>query len=81
MPLPDIPETMPSFPPLGGSKMEGSTEALLTTRPIFRCSLIEEQSREIAKLQKVFEGANTRLSGVATNVAGKSWTRDAQRSG
>ena len=38
----------------------------------YRRSLIEEQSREVNRLQKVLEGANIKLSSVATDVTGKS---------
>jgi transposase len=38
----------------------------------YRRSLIEERSREINRVQKVLEGANIKLSSVATNVLGKS---------
>lgn len=38
----------------------------------YRRSLVGEQSREIARLQKVLEGANIKLSSVATDVVGKS---------
>jgi len=38
----------------------------------YRRSLIEEQSREVNRLQKVLEGANIKLSSVVTDVTGKS---------
>lgn len=38
----------------------------------YRRSLIEEQSREVNRLQKVLEGANIKLASVATDVTGKS---------
>ncbi|MBW8130904.1 IS110 family transposase, partial [Pseudomonas sp. LAP_36] len=38
----------------------------------YRRSLIEERAREINRIQKVLEGANIKLSSVATNVLGKS---------
>lgn len=38
----------------------------------YRRSLIEERAREINRIQKVLEGANIKLSSVASNVMGKS---------
>ena len=38
----------------------------------YRCSLIEERSRETNRIQKVLEGANIKLSTVATDILGKS---------
>lgn len=38
----------------------------------YRRSLIEERTREVNRLQKVLEGANIKLSSVASNVLGKS---------
>lgn len=38
----------------------------------YRRSLIEEQSREVNRIQKVLEGANIKLGDVATDVMGKS---------
>ncbi len=38
----------------------------------YRRSLIEEQSRESSRLQKVLEGANIKLGSVASDVLGKS---------
>ncbi len=38
----------------------------------YRRSLIEEQSRETSRLQKVLEGANIKLGSVASDVLGKS---------
>lgn len=38
----------------------------------YRRSLIEERAREINRIQKVLEGANIKLSSVASNVLGKS---------
>ncbi|TLN14247.1 IS110 family transposase [bacterium] len=38
----------------------------------YRRSLIHERSREVARLQKVLEGANIKLSSVASNVVGVS---------
>lgn len=38
----------------------------------YRRSLIEERAREINRIQKVLEGANIKLSSVATDVLGKS---------
>lgn len=35
-------------------------------------SLIEERAREVSRIQKVLEGANIKLSSVASNVLGKS---------
>jgi len=38
----------------------------------YRRSLIEERSRETNRIQKVLEGANIKLSSVATDIMGKS---------
>ncbi|WP_047155487.1 IS110 family transposase [Aneurinibacillus tyrosinisolvens] len=38
----------------------------------YRRSLIEEKSREISRIQKVLEGANIKLSSVATDIMGVS---------
>jgi len=38
----------------------------------YRRSLIEERAREINRIQKVLEGANIKLSSVASDVLGKS---------
>jgi transposase len=38
----------------------------------YRRSLIEERSREISRMQKVLEGANIKLSSVATDIMGVS---------
>jgi hypothetical protein len=38
----------------------------------YRQSLIEERAREVSRIQKVLEGANIKLSSVASNVLGKS---------
>jgi transposase len=38
----------------------------------YRRSLIEEQAREVNRIQKVLEGANIKLGDVATDVLGKS---------
>lgn len=38
----------------------------------YRRSLIEEQTREVNRIQKVLEGANIKLGDVATDVLGKS---------
>lgn len=38
----------------------------------YRRSMIEERAREINRIQKVLEGANIKLSSVATNILGKS---------
>lgn len=38
----------------------------------YRRSLIEERSREVSRIQKVLEGANIKLSSVATDTLGKS---------
>ena len=38
----------------------------------YRRSLIDERSREVNRMQKVLEGANIKLSSVASNVLGKS---------
>lgn len=38
----------------------------------YRRSLIEERAREVSRVQKVLEGANIKLSSVASNVLGKS---------
>ncbi len=38
----------------------------------YRRSLIEERAREVSRIQKVLEGANIKLSSVASNVLGKS---------
>lgn len=38
----------------------------------YRRSLIDEQSREVNRIQKVLEGANIKLGDVATDVLGKS---------
>jgi transposase len=38
----------------------------------YRRSLIEERAREVSCIQKVLEGANIKLSTVASNVLGKS---------
>ncbi|MBM7581568.1 transposase [Caldicoprobacter guelmensis] len=38
----------------------------------YRRSLIEERSREVNRMQKVLEGANIKLSSVATDILGKS---------
>lgn len=38
----------------------------------YRRSLIEERTREINRIQKVLEGANIKLSSVATDIMGKS---------
>jgi len=38
----------------------------------YRRSLIEERSREISRIQKVLEGANIKLSSVATDIMGVS---------
>ena len=38
----------------------------------YRRSLIQERSREVARLQKVLEGANIKLSSVASDVMGGS---------
>ena len=39
----------------------------------YRRSLIQERSREVARLQKVLEGANIKLSSAASNVVGVFW--------
>lgn len=38
----------------------------------YRRSLVQEQSREVSRLQKVLEGANIKLSSVISNVMGES---------
>jgi transposase len=38
----------------------------------YRRSLVQERSREVSRLQKVLEGANLKLSSVATDVLGRS---------
>lgn len=38
----------------------------------YRRSLIDERAREIQRIQKVLEGANIKLSSVASDVLGKS---------
>lgn len=38
----------------------------------YRRSIIQERSREVARIQKILEGANIKLSSVATNVLGVS---------
>jgi transposase len=38
----------------------------------YRASLVQERSREISRLQKTLEGANIKLSAVATDILGKS---------
>ncbi|AZR73922.1 transposase [Anoxybacter fermentans] len=38
----------------------------------YRRSLIDERSREVNRLQKILEGANIKLSSVATDILGKS---------
>ena len=38
----------------------------------YRKSLVQERTREVNRLQKVLEGANTKLSSVATDVLGVS---------
>jgi transposase len=38
----------------------------------YRKSIIEERSREVTRIQKILEGANIKLSSVATNVLGVS---------
>jgi transposase len=38
----------------------------------YRRSMIEERSREVARIQKILEGANIKLSSVASNVLGVS---------
>ncbi len=38
----------------------------------YRRSLVDERSREVNRVQKVLEGANIKLSSVASNVLGKS---------
>ncbi|AJY75548.1 IS110 family transposase [Paenibacillus beijingensis] len=38
----------------------------------YRRSLIEERAREVSRIQKVLEGANIKLSSVASSVLGKS---------
>jgi transposase len=38
----------------------------------YRRSLIEERAREVNRIQKVLEGANIKLSSVASDVLGKS---------
>jgi transposase len=38
----------------------------------YRTSLVQERSREVSRLQKTLEGANIKLSAVATDVLGKS---------
>lgn len=38
----------------------------------YRRSLIEERSREVSRIQKVLEGANIKLSSIATDVVGVS---------
>lgn len=38
----------------------------------YRRSLIEERSREVNRIQKILEGANIKLSSVATNIVGVS---------
>lgn len=38
----------------------------------YRRSMVEEKSREVARIQKILEGANIKLSSVASNVLGVS---------
>lgn len=38
----------------------------------YRRSLIDERAREVSRIQKVLEGANIKLSSVASDVLGKS---------
>src|SRR3954469_21875577 len=38
----------------------------------YRTSLVQERSREASRLQKTLEGANIKLSSVATDILGKS---------
>ena len=40
----------------------------------YRRSLIEERAREVNRIQKVLEGANIKLSSVASDILGKSAT-------
>ena len=38
----------------------------------YRTALVQEQTAEVNRIQKVLEGANIKLSSVASNVMGKS---------
>lgn len=57
---------------LRGSYIPDRAQRELKELVRYRRSLIEEQSREANRIQKVLEGANIKLGDVATDVMGKS---------
>jgi transposase len=57
---------------LRGSFIPSRSQRELRELVRYRRSLIEEQSREANRVQKVLEGANIKLGDVATDVLGKS---------
>lgn len=57
---------------LRGSYIPDRSQRELRELVRYRRSLIEEQSRESSRLQKVLEGANIKLGSVASDVLGKS---------
>jgi len=57
---------------LQGSYIPGREQRELRELIRYRRSLIDERAREINRIQKVLEGANIKLSSVASNVLGKS---------
>jgi transposase len=57
---------------LRGSFIPDRSQRELRELVRYRRSLIEEQSREVNRIQKLLEGANIKLGDVATDVLGKS---------
>ena len=57
---------------LQGSFIPNRAERELRELVRYRRSLIDERSREVSRIQKVLEGANIKLSSVATDVLGVS---------
>jgi transposase len=57
---------------LRGSFIPSRAQRELRELVRYRRSLIEEQSREVNRIQKVLEGANIKLGDVAADVLGKS---------
>nr|WP_205665654.1 IS110 family transposase [Anoxybacter fermentans] len=57
---------------LKGSYIPNREQRELRELTRYRRSLIDERSREVNRLQKILEGANIKLSSVATDILGKS---------
>ncbi|GKS09828.1 hypothetical protein YDYSY3_08280 [Paenibacillus chitinolyticus] len=53
---------------LKGSFIPNREQRELRELVCYRRSLIEERAREVSRIQKVLEGANIKLSSVASNV-------------